>query len=454
MVAVLGIGGFAAAFFHLITHAFFKALLFMASGSVIHGMEHGHHVAHGAHGGHADHAQDEAHGHDAHAAHDDHGHGHAEHAAEHHDEEKFDPQDMRNMGGLIRTMPVTAITFIIGGLALAGAPIITAGFWSKDEILLEAWVTMAHNPIGIVVLVLLSLAAVLTTVYTFRQIALTFLGKPRTEAAIYAQHYNPARGDGRDEAFNSATMTIPLIVLAVFAIFAGFVGVNPSFPIVGPLLSGLGIEKPFINFVKNTLYAEPHFPAFNILPVLLSFAIFGVGVYIGYQLYVRRQYALGQPDPVEGIVGKDVYHMLQNKYYIDEFYQAAFIVPIRRIADGYAKVVDRGIIDSIIHFFARLAGIIGDVVKEFNRVIIDGVGDGIPEAIRDAAQSLRPMQTGRIQQYMLFALLAAIVVGINLIIIAVAPNAVPVLALIQGAIAIILALFFTGSGQRATGSGD
>ncbi|MFQ3536541.1 MAG: proton-conducting transporter membrane subunit [Aggregatilineales bacterium] len=451
MVAVLGVGGFAPAFFHLITHAFFKALLFLGSGSVIHGMEHGHHVAHGHH---------EEHGHeDSHAGHAHAEHGaelHAEHEGEAHSEahEVFDPQDMRNMGGLIRTMPVTAVTFIIGGLALAGAPIITAGFWSKDEILLEAWHLMGKNPIGLLVLVLLSLAAILTTLYTFRQIWLTFFGEPRTEAARYAQHYNPARGEGRHEAFNAASMTIPLIVLAFFAIFAGFVGVNPSFPIVGPLLGALGIEKPLILYIKNALLEPPPLPDFNILPVLLSFAIFGVGVYAGYVLYARRAYALGQPDPVEGIIGADAYRVLVNKYYIDEFYERVFVKPAQRLAEGYSRVVDRGIIDGILHFIATAAGRIGDVVKEFNRVVIDGVGDGIPEAIGDAARSLRSVQTGRVQQYILFTLIAALIVGANLIVLAVAPNLVVPALVVQGGIAVILVLFFGAGGAQATGSGD
>ena len=115
MMAALGIGAYIAAAFHLITHAFFKALLFMAAGSVIHGMEHGEHHVH------------------------EHGHGHGGHDEHDH---HFDPQDMRNMGGLRKTMPVTFWTFLIGGLSLSGLPIITAGFWSKDEILADAWLVL------------------------------------------------------------------------------------------------------------------------------------------------------------------------------------------------------------------------------------------------------------------------------------------------------------------------
>ena len=183
MMAALGIGAYIAAAFHLITHAFFKALLFMAAGSVIHGMEHGeHHV---------------------------HEHGHDDHGDSAHGEGAFDPQDMRNMGGLRKTMPVTFWTFLIGGLSLSGLPIITAGFWSKDEILADAWLVLDKYGSGAhaLVFVLLALAAFMTAFYTMRQISLTFGGEARSEAA---KHANLGQG------IISFTMTLPLLILAVF----------------------------------------------------------------------------------------------------------------------------------------------------------------------------------------------------------------------------------------------
>ena len=135
MIAALGAGAYVAAAFHLVTHAFFKALLFLGSGSVIHGMEHG--VLHTG-------------------------------------QARFDPQDMFNMGGLRKKMPITFWTFLIGGFALSGFPLLTAGFWSKDEILASTF--NGH----MAVFVTLAIAAFLTAFYTMRQITLTFLGEPRT----------------------------------------------------------------------------------------------------------------------------------------------------------------------------------------------------------------------------------------------------------------------------------
>jgi NADH-quinone oxidoreductase subunit L len=183
MFAALGIGAYVAATFHLLTHAFFKALLFLGSGSVIHGMEHGHHEIAHEHG-----ASETEHG-GAHAA-----GGHS-----------FDPQDMRNMGGLFRRMPKTGITFLLGGVALAGFPIVTAGFWSKDEILADAFV---HE--HWIVFTVLVLAAALTAFYTARQITMTFLGKPRTPAADRASERTAFSPD-----------TVLLAVLAFFAVTLG-----------------------------------------------------------------------------------------------------------------------------------------------------------------------------------------------------------------------------------------
>ncbi len=149
MIAALGIGAYVAAAFHLVTHAFFKALLFLGSGSVIHGMEHG-----------------------------------VLHTGDH-----VDAQDMFNMGGLRKKMPITFWTFLIGGFALSGFPVLTAGFWSKDEIFAEAFGS-GH----LVVFITLAIAAFLTAFYTMRQITLTFFGQPRSKAAEHA-HGNKVDND-------------------------------------------------------------------------------------------------------------------------------------------------------------------------------------------------------------------------------------------------------------------
>src|SRR5512138_322601 len=224
MIAALGIGAYVAAVFHLITHAFFKALLFLGSGSVIHGMEHGV-LQTGNH--------------------------------------SIDPQDMFNMGGLRKKMPITFWTFVIGGFALSGFPILTAGFWSKDEILASTF--NGH----IAVFITLALAAFLTAFYTMRQITLTFLGEPRTDVAEHAQE-------------TKWTMTLPLIVLAVFAIGYGWVGIPEHFPGLGGL-----IPNWFHEFVGSTLAEMPEAAPFSAVPLLTSLVVALGGLLIGW-LYYRN----------------------------------------------------------------------------------------------------------------------------------------------------------------------
>ncbi|MDX2078764.1 MAG: NADH-quinone oxidoreductase subunit L [bacterium] len=416
MMAALGIGAYIAAFFHLITHAFFKALLFMASGSVIHAMEHGEHHLHEHHDEeHSDHAHD--HAHDDHEAHDSHdAHDHHETVGEPIDrdavdepvEPHFDPQDMRNMGGLIRNIPVTAWTFIIGGISLAGFPLLTAGFWSKDEILADAWYVWSETSsvVHIFVFVMLVMAAFLTAFYTARQLSMTFLGAHRTEEASHA-------GLGGSRSIISITMQLPLVILAFFAIVAGFVGVPPDFPIFGSIFAPDG--NPFFNFVKYSLLTEmqPPKPPFNAIPVLASFAVALGGLYLGWRMYGRTPLKAGEPDPMTKILSPSVYKLLQNKYYIDELYVAIFVKPSKWFAKNVVVVfVDKGIIDGTLHLIARVFTWIGDLFKVLNLWLIDGVGDGIPQGIIKFGAWFRRIQTGQVQQYLLLVLVAVLLVGL------------------------------------------
>ena len=394
MMAALGIGAYIAASFHLITHAFFKALLFMAAGSVIHGMEHGEHHVH------------------------EHSHDHASPHPDGGTEGAFDPQDMLNMGGLRKTMPVTFWTFLIGGLSLSGLPLITAGFWSKDEILADAWLGVEQYGSGAhaLVFVLLALAAFMTAFYTMRQISLTFGGEPRTEAAKHA-----SLGQG----VVSFTMTLPLLILAVFAIGAGFVGVPADFPVFGPIFSpeynnfkhlmieALPLPEATAAFASLPDYhAKP--PPFNIVPVATSFIVALLGLWLGYMVYWRSPLKAGQSDPLVKTLGP-LHPVFKNRYYLDDIYGDVFVKPSQWLARQVIVLLDRGIIDAILHIIARISTWLGDLTKVLNLWLIDGVGDGIPIAIFNFGGWLRRMQTGRIQQYLLLVLAAAVLIGIVLV---------------------------------------
>jgi NADH-quinone oxidoreductase subunit L len=416
MMAALGVGAYIAATFHLITHAFFKALLFMASGSVIHAMEHGEHHVHEHHA--PDHDHDDAttgelvEALDISEEHGKQGAG----IPEIHDDHHFDPQDMFNMGGLRHRIPVTFWTFLAGGLSLAGFPLITAGFWSKDEILAESWQGLLLHGSGThaFVFFMLAIAAFLTAFYTMRQIGLTFMGDARTEEADHA-------GLGGPTNIVSITMQAPLVVLAFFALFAGFIGVPEDFPILGFIFS------PEHNYFHHlVVYALPFMenggsevfhvdaPPVRLIPVLTSFAVALGGLYVGWLLYWREPLKAGEDDPLVKIIGEPIYNALQNRYYIDELYGMIFVRPSQWISKQIITAVDKGIIDTILHTIARVFIWIGDFIKVMNAWLIDGVGDGIPKGVWSFGGMMRGTQSGRIQQYLLIVLIAVLIIGVVL----------------------------------------
>lgn len=335
MIAALGSGAYVAAAFHLVTHAFFKALLFLGSGSVIHGMEHG-----------------------------------ALHTGDH-----VDLQDMFNMGGLRRRMPITFWTFLVGGFALSGFPVLTAGFWSKDEILASTF--SGHG----LVFITLAAAAFLTAFYTMRQITLTFLGEGRTQAAVHAQE--PAW-----------TMRLPLIALSIFAIGLGWIGIPEHFPILGGILPNW-----FHEFVGSTLALPPQAPAFNLIPLLTSLVVALGGLAVGWIAY--RNVKSAQQDALQIPV-------LVRKWYIDEIYSAALIKPAYWLAATFvSEWMDKGAIDGALHQFGKVTASIGSSLRNvIDKPVINGFfGDGSANLIQGTGRGLRPVQTGRIQQYMLISLL-------------------------------------------------
>ncbi len=404
MVAALGIGAYVAAAFHLITHAFFKALLFLGSGSVIHGMEHGEHHVHAmlhpprvpSYVG-----QGEAHPADeAHEVHPAGGHHVGHHApAAHAEEAEGIPfaQNMMNMGGLAQRMRWTFLTFLIGGLALSGFPIITAGFWSKDEILAEAFHKGQTNPGAMLVFIVLALAAFVTAFYTARQIALTFLGRPRTAAAEHAQE-------------SSAWILAPLVVLALLAIGAGWVGIPNNF-----LGLHLGEINWFHHFVGETVHGvvELEELPFNPVPLLTSVVAALGGLGLGFWLYAwRRPLAAGEPDPLIGILG-GLHPILQNKYYVDEFYRDVFVRPTQRFAENVVyQAIDKETIDGILHAIARAALWVAEGYRAFDRGVVHEAGDAIAEGIKGFGRQFRTIQTGRVQEYLLLSLVAAVAFGL------------------------------------------
>ncbi len=367
MVAAVGLGAYVAAIFHMMTHAFFKALLFLGSGSVIHGVEHGHHHAH-------------EHGHDDH------------HGDDHHDEH-FDPQDMRNMGGLSKKMPITYITYLIGTFALAGLwPF--AGFWSKDEILADAWLVGFEKGElkGFIALGLLIAAAGFTAFYMWRQIEMVFHGKPRTEAAEQATENGPA-------------IVNPLIILAFFSVVIGFINIPTGAGIFALGLDGsIGLHV-LGNFLEHSIFAS----AFVLPPFQPLIALTALGIGIGAIVLARGIYggvkainADGkdplEADPAIGVV----WAVAHARMYWDEIYFALIIRPYMRIADFVANAVDWVFLHDYFHDSVLLKGYksIGQLLsKPIDLGIIDGAVNGFATLARRASGLLRNVQTGYVRTY-------------------------------------------------------
>ena len=474
MVAALGIGAYVAAAFHLITHAFFKALLFMSSGAVIHAMEHGEHAVEHGHG-HDEHGHDEHHApHDEHA-HDAHAHGHSsytwadlnakiEHGIEAGhlqpgertpygadyvgpngelpDDAEWKPSipqglkpdfvakpnNIALMGGLINKIPVTAYAMLAGSLSLAGLPLVSAGFWSKDEIIADAMTFITnngqfegHSPwLHIMVFVYLIIAATFTAFYTMRMWFLTFLGKPRSPMAEHATLMNHVDEEELAKAqtplkkfwlqySNSALMQGPLVVLAFFAIVTGFVGIHEDF---WGLHFLTGSHNFFHEFVGPSLLHEPEAAPFNFLPVIMSFLAFGIGVTFAYLVYGVPKDSY-EKDPIQEKVGDPVWQALKNRFGFDTLYLATFYQSFEWFGRKVSyRAIDKDTIDGILETIAVTFNNIGEGIKRFNHVIIDGVGDGIPQLIGLSGRWFRNLQSGRVQQYLLFTAVMLLAIGL------------------------------------------
>ena len=324
-----GVGAYAAGVFHLMTHAFFKGLLFLSAGSVMHAMS--------------------------------------------------DVLDMRLMGNLKKYMPITAATFIVGGLALSGIPPF-AGFWSKDEILHHAFVT-GHYTLWF----LGTLAAGVTAYYTFRAIFMTFFGKERIPEEIkHHLHESPK------------VMTIPLIVLAIGSATVGFFG----------LKSGHG-ESFFAEFLAPVIHAHGHHAEHAVehaasvpasVLIAISVAVGLTGILIAYLVHMKKVV-----DPSK-LVKKTwlIHRVLYRKYYVDEIYFALFINRTLDLAFVSWKF-DQWIIDGIVNGASWLTKALAWVTRYCTEpFVVDGAVNGASYVVDLTARVLRRLQTGVVSNYMLF----------------------------------------------------
>jgi len=423
MFMACGVGAFVIGIFHVMTHAFFKALMFLGAGSVIHGMHH--------------------------------------------------EQDMRRMGGLKKYMPYTYMTFLAGWLAICGI-IPFSGFWSKDEILWRAAST-TDVPVGWIVWLVGTIAATCTAFYMTRLVAMTFWGKERFLNAhehtpgheVHTQNHETPGHHAHVPHESPRSMVAPLVVLAVLATIGGFVGVGPAFKFLtgsehpGGRMNIVNFMDPIIWNPQTREFGKEHVAAneahaaetsraapvetharaevlsagsesaahpvegFNLahaaenalgshtaaewLFIVISLVVAGVGILLGFLFYVWRPYL---PD-IWAARLKPLYVASYNKYWVDEFYGWAIT---RRTMDLARAVFafDAKVIDGVVNGSAWLTRLASRITGGTDQYFVDGLVNGIAAFIvRLMSPLFRAAQTGLTQNYalvMVVGLVAAVAV--------------------------------------------
>jgi NADH-quinone oxidoreductase subunit L len=410
MFMACGVGAFIIGIFHVMTHAFFKALMFLGAGSVIHGMHH--------------------------------------------------EQDMRRMGGLKYHMPVTFLTFLAGWLAICGI-IPFSGFWSKDEILWNAAST-THIPLGWIVWLIGTIAATCTAFYMTRLVLMTFYGKERFLVAPSGGEGDVDHGHGHGDHGHEVhiphesprSMTIPLIVLAILATIGGLVGIGPAFRWVGwgehpggrvnisnwmdpviwnpvthefgkhataehaggpaqeeataaaiPTEHAASAAGPYGN-VHSTLAQTVEHTVHNELAtewifVVISLIAAGVGMGLGYLFYLKDTRL---PD-IWAQRLRPLYTASYNKYWVDEFYGWAIT---RRTMDAARAVYafDSRVVDGAVNGLASLGRLFSRITGGIDKYLVDGLVNTIAAfIIRLMSPLFRAAQTGFTQNYALVMVL-------------------------------------------------
>jgi NADH-quinone oxidoreductase subunit L len=378
MFLAMGVGAFAAGIFQLMTHAFFKALLFLGSGSVIHAM-----------------------------------------AGE---------QDMRRMGALRTFMPVTFITMMIGTAAIAGLPGLS-GFFSKDEILLQVFLKNR------LLWVLAAATALMTAFYMFRLMSMTFYGHYRGPSWTPG-HGHASHGHGHSHAWHGphespSMMTVPLMALAVGAIVSGFVGVpaalggnnaierflHPSFTAPAAEHATAAHEAaaepgthgtpgtPGTPGTKEAHGEKPHMSAAGELGLMLvSVVLAVVGIVVAWRIYVTK------PDIAARLARQwsGAHRTLTNKYYVDELYDASIV---RGTLGGGRSLwaFDRTVIDGGVDGSGWVTRVSSWISHLFDKWVVDGLVNLLGWGTGESSFAFRKVQTGLIQNYALLMLVGVFV---------------------------------------------
>ena len=362
MMLGLGVGGVAIGVFHLIAHAFFKALLFLGAGSVIHGCT--------------------------------------------------EEQDIRNMGGLRRFMPITFATYAIGALALCGFPLVFSGFWSKDAILHAAhgW-SVSQGPFYLGLF-----GALLTAFYMTRQVCYVFLGRKREPLALTEPVLSP-RAPAEicvidDPHESPRIMTVPLLILAFFSVVLGFLH-TPAWPWFASFLRGRDVSLSLGTLdamsVSNLALDFSRFAEAGLLPLMfLSSLIVVGGLGLGWWFYGRRPIVRAtDPDALERIAPR-IFRALQHRLYVDELYDATVIRLVRWTA-YLSDWLDRRLWNGAVQAVRSLVTGLGWMDASLDKYAVNAGFDEGCRGVSGSGRLFSRLQNGRVQNY-LRAIAAALVV--------------------------------------------
>ena len=349
MMLALGVGGWLAGLFHLVTHAFFKSLMFLCSGSVIHGCHH--------------------------------------------------EQEMTKMGGLRTKMPITAYTMLIGviaicGLAIPGTTLAFSGFYSKDAIVASGLTFMALNAEHLLLFLVPLITAGITAFYMFRLWFMTFTGPPRDEHIYEHAHESPW------------IMTAPLLVLSVFAAGVAWGG-GESGPLAGLILSsepahvGPGLPEAGqigLNLPGHGDIHQYHHTA-GTAALIAAFA----GLIISFVFYCSRSV---DPETVRRQFS-GLHAFLVEKWQFDRLYDVAFVHPVHVVA-SWCQAFDRKVLDGILHGASHLTVAVARWDRLFDEAVVDRLVNIVGSVTFGVGSSLRHIQTGRLRQYVMFIALGVV----------------------------------------------
>ncbi|MBC8054465.1 MAG: NADH-quinone oxidoreductase subunit L [Sphingobacteriaceae bacterium] len=346
MMIAMGVGAYAPGIFHLVTHAFFKCLLFLAAGAVIHEMAHLKEKT----------AVD------------------------------FDHQDIQNMGGLRKSMPLTFFTMLIASLALSGIPF-TSGFLSKDAILIQSF-EWAHDKSGLAKLIPYAalFTSLLTAFYISRLIFKVFFGEFKLSSLLKAEfkvHEAPA------------AMKYVLLVLAVFCLFFAFSS-NPFNYESSWIVKGLVITSD--SPLSGIATASSHI-SHVLIPVVINILSLFV-IVLAYAWYVRSKQA---PDFSKNFL----FRFSQKQWYFNEVYQKGPVNSITN-ASRFTYIFDKAIIDGFVNSLGKVGILLSSIIHWIDRYIVDGLVNGIASMAKTIGNFARHFQTGRLQHYMITMVLVVL----------------------------------------------